>query len=97
MHPEHYTDLDNFGTVQSNLRNSAKGSNDAYDVTDSLTLNLVAGSPWGEKNSSKNFWYLVNPWNVDERKGVEIASGNCLQTASNSEVGYSQVRRHENA
>ena len=37
MHPEHYTDLDNFDTVQSNLRNSAKGSNDAYDVTDSLT------------------------------------------------------------
>ena len=37
MHPEHYTDLDNFDTVQSNLRNSAKESNDAYDVTDSLT------------------------------------------------------------
>ena len=37
MHPEHYTDLDNLDTVESNLRNSAKGSNDAYDVTQSLT------------------------------------------------------------
>ena len=37
MHPEHYTDLDNFDTVQSDLRHSAKVSNDAYDVTDSLT------------------------------------------------------------
>ena len=25
MHPEHYTDLDNFDTVQSDLRHSAKG------------------------------------------------------------------------
>ena len=37
MHPEHYTDLDNLDTVENNLRHSAKGSNDAYDVTDSLT------------------------------------------------------------
>ena len=35
MHPEHYNDLDNLDTVQSDLRHSAKGSNDAYDVTDS--------------------------------------------------------------
>ena len=37
MHPEHYTDLDNVDTVENNLRHSAKGSNDAYDVTHSLT------------------------------------------------------------
>ena len=37
MRPEHYTDLDNLDTVETNLRHSAKGSNDAYDVTDSLT------------------------------------------------------------
>ena len=37
MHPEPHTDLDNLNTVQHNLRNSAKGSNDAYDVTVSLT------------------------------------------------------------
>ena len=35
--PEQHTDLDNLNTVQHNLRNSAKGSNDAYDVTVSLT------------------------------------------------------------
>ena len=38
MHPEHYTDLDNLDTVENDLRHSAKGSNDAYDVTHSLTL-----------------------------------------------------------
>ena len=37
MHPEPHTDLDNLNTVQHNLRNSAKGSNDAYDVSVSLT------------------------------------------------------------
>ena len=37
MHPEHYTDLDNLDTVESDLRHSAKGSNDANDVTHSLT------------------------------------------------------------
>ena len=35
-HPEPHTDLDNLNTVQHNLRNSAKGSNDAYDVPISL-------------------------------------------------------------
>ena len=34
---EHYSDLDNFDTVQTDLRHSAHWSNDAYDVTDSLT------------------------------------------------------------
>ena len=37
MHPEHYTDLDNLDSVENNLRHSAKGSLDAYDVTFSLT------------------------------------------------------------
>ena len=37
MHPEHYTDLDKLDTVENDLRYSAKGSNDAYDVTHSLT------------------------------------------------------------
>ena len=37
MHPEHHTDLDNLDTLENNLRHSAKGSNDAYDVTHSLT------------------------------------------------------------
>ena len=38
MHPEQHTELDNVITMQHNLRTSAKGSNDAYDVYTSLTL-----------------------------------------------------------
>ena len=37
MHSEQHTELDNLITMQHNLRNSAKGSNDAYDVSVSLT------------------------------------------------------------
>ena len=40
MHPEPHTDLDNLNTVQHNLRISAKGSNDAYDVTVSFTVSV---------------------------------------------------------
>ena len=40
------TDLDNFDTVETNLRHSAKGSSDAYDVPISLTDNeKITGSP----------------------------------------------------
>ena len=38
MHPEPHTDLNNLNSMQHNLRTSAKGSNDAYDVLTSLTL-----------------------------------------------------------
>ena len=37
MHPEQHTELEDLDTVQHNLRTSAKGSLDAYDVTHSLT------------------------------------------------------------
>ena len=37
MHPDLHTDLHNLDTVENNLRNSAKGSLDNYDVTVSLT------------------------------------------------------------
>ena len=37
MHPDLHTDLDNLDTVEHNLRNSAKGSHDTYDVITSLT------------------------------------------------------------
>ena len=60
-------------------------------------LNLVSHSPWSEKNSSQNLVYLVNRVNADERTAVEIATGKLVQTASKSEVGYSQVSRQENA
>ena len=37
MHPDLHTDLDNLDTVEHNLRHSAKGSLDVYDVISSLT------------------------------------------------------------
>ena len=37
MHPDLHTDLHNLDSVENNLRHSAKRSNDAYDVTFSLT------------------------------------------------------------
>ena len=37
MHPDLHTDLDNLDSVENNLRHSAKGSLDTYDVTESLT------------------------------------------------------------
>ena len=37
MHPDLHTDLDNLDSVENNLRHSAKGSLDAYNVTFSLT------------------------------------------------------------
>ena len=37
MHSDLHTDLDNLDSVENNLRHSAKGSFDAYDVTFSLT------------------------------------------------------------
>ena len=37
MHPDLHTDLDNLDSVENNLRHSAKGSLDAYDVTHSLS------------------------------------------------------------
>ena len=36
MHPDLHTDLDNLDSVENNLRHSAKGSLDAYDVISSL-------------------------------------------------------------
>ena len=40
MHPDLHTDLDNLDSLENNLRHSAKGSNDAYDVTFSLTASV---------------------------------------------------------
>ena len=39
MHPEPHTDLNNLNSMQHNLRNSAKESNDAYDVHMNPELN----------------------------------------------------------
>ena len=37
MHPDLHTDLYDLDSVENNLRHSAMGSLDAYDVTHSLT------------------------------------------------------------
>ena len=51
----------------------------------------------GARNSSQNLEYLVNPVSADERNEVETATRKPMQTASKTEVGYSQVSRQENA
>ena len=61
MHPEHYTDLDNFDTVETNLRHSAKGSNDAYDVTDSLTGYEPNDTVFSELGNSQGSFSYVAP------------------------------------
>ena len=66
MHPEHYTDLDNLDSVENNLRHSAKGSNDAYDVTFSLTSyepnDTVVNEP---VNSQGSFSYITPSSDLD--------------------------------
>ena len=61
MHPEPHTDLDNFNTVQHNLRNSAKGSNDAYDVTVSLTGYEPNDMVFNELGNSQGSFSYVTP------------------------------------
>ena len=61
MHPEPRTDLDNLNTVQHNLRNSAKGSNDAYDVTVSLTGYEPNDMVFNELGNSQGSFSYVTP------------------------------------
>ena len=56
MHPDLHTDLDNLDSVKNNLRHSAKGSNDAYDVTFSLTQG--GGQEEGEGGKGRPFGLL---------------------------------------
>ena len=66
MHPEQHTDLDNLNTVQHNLRNSAKGSNDAYDVTVSLTGYEPNDTVFNELvNSQGSFSYVAPSSDLD--------------------------------
>ena len=50
MHPEQHTELDNLITVQHNLRTSAKGSNDAYDVTP--PSQVMSPTTWSSTSSA---------------------------------------------
>ena len=45
-------------------------------------INLVMRNPRSEAGSSQSLGYLVNLVNADERKDVEIASGNSWRSAS---------------
>ena len=64
MHPELHTDLDNLNTVEHNLRNSAKGSLDAYDVAVSLTERATFFSP------SESRCLLASTLKLEEREFV---------------------------
>ena len=58
MHPDLHTDLDNLDTVEHNLRNSAKGSLDTYDVTVSLTddeAKVLAHQIVGHKDTLEDY------------------------------------------
>ena len=61
MYPDLHTDLDNLDSVENNLRHSAKGSNDAYDVTFSLTGYEPNGTVSNELVYSQGPLALVAP------------------------------------
>ena len=66
MYPEPHTDLNNLNSMQHNLRTSAKGSNDAYDVLTSLTgyeLNDMVFNELG--NSQGSFSYITPSSDLD--------------------------------
>ena len=64
MHPDLHTDLDNLDSVENNLRHSAKGSLDAYDVTISLTgCEPMVFSELG--NSQGSFSYITPSSDLD--------------------------------
>ena len=59
MHFEQHTELDNLIAMQ-NLRTSAKGSNDAYDVSSSLTGYEPNDTVFNELgNSQGSFSYVI--------------------------------------
>ena len=61
MHPEPHTDLNNLNSMQHNLRNSAKGSNDAYDVTVSLKGYEPNDMVFNELGNSQGSFSYVTP------------------------------------
>ena len=61
MHPDLHTDLDNLDSVENNLRHSAKGSLDAYDVTFSLTSYEPNDTVSNELVNSQGSFSYVTP------------------------------------
>ena len=76
MHPEPHTDLDNLNTVEHNLRNSTKGSNDAYDVT--LSLTKLEAPCWSSDIVSTEklgaiMWSTYDVRSSQERQSADIS------------------------
>ena len=66
MHPDLHTDLDNLDSVENDLRNSAKGSLDTYDVTVSLTGYEPNDTVFNELvNSQGSFSYITPSSDLD--------------------------------
>ena len=66
MHPDLHTDLDNVDSVENNLRHSAKGSLDAYDVITSLTGYEPNDTVSNELvNSQGSFSYITPSLDLD--------------------------------
>ena len=68
MHPDLHTDLDNLDSVENNLRHSAKGSLDAYDVITSLTRSKAV--ELGEE-TEKEMEKKVSGW-MQAEKWIEL-------------------------
>ena len=86
MHPEQHTDLDNLNTVQHNLRNSAKGSNDAYDVTVSLTGYEPNDMAFSELNDSPGSFSYIIPSSDQDMDDVTL--GKLLTEAPREYADY---------
>ena len=87
MHTEQHTELDNLSTMQSNLRNSAKVSNDAYDVPISLTGYEPNDMVLNELvNSQGPFSYVTPSSDLDID---DIVLGNLLTEAHREHADYS--------
>ena len=61
MHAELHTDLNNLNSMQHNLRNSAKGSNDAYDVPIYLTGYEPNDMVFNELGNSQGSFSYITP------------------------------------
>ena len=86
MHTEQHTELDNLITMKSNLRNSAKGSNDAYEVPISLTgyePNFMAFSELND--SSGSFSYITPSSDLDMD---DVTLGKLLTEAHRGQADY---------
>ena len=90
MHPEHYTDLDNFDTVQSDLCHSAKGSNDAYDVTDSLTAYKDTIFSCARHSSSLSFVPREMSLNIDMNRILPVKVSGVSRNLLSRSVTLSQ-------